>query len=85
MPVGTAASAVQSERSEVFCRPNNNFSSRQHSSPTSHPLSTTCEIRIGTFGFHYKPWIGPFYPTKTPAAKMLDFYLVAKNATREEQ
>jgi len=48
-------------------------------------LSTTCEIPIGIFGFHYKPWIGPFYPTKTPAAKMLDFYLVAKNATREEQ
>jgi len=33
------------------------------------------EIRIGTSGFHYKHWIGPFYPAKTPAAKMLDFYL----------
>lgn len=35
----------------------------------------TCDIRIGTSGFHYKHWIGPFYPAKTPAAKMLDFYL----------
>ena len=34
-----------------------------------------CEIRIGTSGFHYKHWIGPFYPAKTPASKMLDFYL----------
>jgi uncharacterized protein YecE (DUF72 family) len=34
-----------------------------------------CEIRIGTSGFHYKHWIGPFYPPKTPASKMLDFYL----------
>ena len=35
----------------------------------------TCDIRIGTSGFHYKHWIGPFYPAKTPAARMLDFYL----------
>jgi uncharacterized protein YecE (DUF72 family) len=35
----------------------------------------TCNIRIGTSGFHYKHWVGPFYPAKTPAAKMLDFYL----------
>ncbi|HZZ14545.1 MAG TPA: DUF72 domain-containing protein [Candidatus Sulfotelmatobacter sp.] len=34
-----------------------------------------CDIRIGTSGFHYKHWVGPFYPAKTPAAKMLDFYL----------
>jgi uncharacterized protein YecE (DUF72 family) len=35
----------------------------------------TCDIRIGTSGFHYKHWIGRFYPAKTAAAKMLDFYL----------
>jgi uncharacterized protein YecE (DUF72 family) len=35
----------------------------------------TCDIRIGTSGFHYKHWKGPFYPEKTPAAKMLDFYI----------
>jgi uncharacterized protein YecE (DUF72 family) len=34
-----------------------------------------CDIRIGTSGFHYKHWIGRFYPPKTPASKMLDFYL----------
>jgi uncharacterized protein YecE (DUF72 family) len=34
-----------------------------------------CDIRIGTSGFHYKHWIGPFYPPKTPASKMLGFYL----------
>ncbi|MGO8796078.1 MAG: DUF72 domain-containing protein [Candidatus Sulfotelmatobacter sp.] len=35
----------------------------------------TCDIRIGTSGFHYKHWKGPFYPEKLPAAKMLDYYV----------
>ena len=35
----------------------------------------TCDIRIGTSGFHYKHWRGPFYPEKTPATKLLDFYV----------
>lgn len=35
----------------------------------------TCDIRIGTSGFHYKHWVGPFYPSKTPAAKMLEYYV----------
>jgi len=35
----------------------------------------TCDIRIGTSGFHYKHWKGPFYPEQTPATKMLDFYV----------
>jgi uncharacterized protein YecE (DUF72 family) len=35
----------------------------------------TCDIRIGTSGFHYKHWKGPFYPKKTPATRMLDFYV----------
>lgn len=34
-----------------------------------------CDIRIGTSGFHYKHWKGPFYPEKCPASKMLDHYL----------
>ena len=33
-----------------------------------------CEIRIGTSGYHYKHWVGPFYPPKTPMAKLLEFY-----------
>ncbi len=32
------------------------------------------EIRIGTSGWHYKHWVGPFYPPKLPASKMLEFY-----------
>jgi len=33
-----------------------------------------CDLRIGTSGFHYKHWKGPFYPEKMPAAAMLNFY-----------
>ena len=33
-----------------------------------------CDIRIGTSGFHYKHWKGPFYPPTMPDAAMLDFY-----------
>jgi uncharacterized protein YecE (DUF72 family) len=29
---------------------------------------------IGTSGWHYAHWRGPFYPEKLPASKMLDFY-----------
>jgi uncharacterized protein YecE (DUF72 family) len=32
-------------------------------------------IRIGTSGFHYKHWIGPFYPEKLQLSKMLDVYM----------
>jgi uncharacterized protein YecE (DUF72 family) len=32
-------------------------------------------IFIGTSGWHYKHWVGTFYPPKTPASRMLDFYL----------
>jgi uncharacterized protein YecE (DUF72 family) len=32
-------------------------------------------IFIGTSGWHYKHWLGPFYPQKLPASRMLDFYL----------
>ena len=31
-------------------------------------------IRIGTSGWHYTHWRGPFYPEKLPASKMLAFY-----------
>ncbi len=33
-----------------------------------------CDIRIGTSGFHYKHWKGPFYPEKMREAAMLNFY-----------
>lgn len=32
------------------------------------------EIRIGTSGWHYKHWLGNFYPQKLPASKMLAYY-----------
>lgn len=32
------------------------------------------EIRIGTSGWHYRHWIGPFYPPKLPSSKMLQYY-----------
>lgn len=32
------------------------------------------EIRIGTSGWHYKHWLGNFYPQKMPASKMLAWY-----------
>lgn len=32
-------------------------------------------IYIGTSGWHYKHWIGTFYPAKTPPSKMLAYYL----------
>lgn len=33
------------------------------------------EIRIGTSGWHYKHWCGPFYGKETRAPEMLPFYL----------
>ncbi len=32
------------------------------------------DIRIGTSGWHYKHWLGTFYPAKTAASSMLAFY-----------
>lgn len=31
-------------------------------------------VRIGTSGWHYKHWIGTYYPPKTAASKMLAYY-----------
>ena len=32
-------------------------------------------VHVGTSGFHYKDWVGPFYPDGTPASGMLPHYL----------
>lgn len=32
-------------------------------------------VHIGTSGWHYKHWVGPFYPPGLPASRMLAFYL----------
>jgi uncharacterized protein YecE (DUF72 family) len=34
----------------------------------------SADICIGTSGWHYKHWVGRFYPEKTPASKMLAYY-----------
>jgi uncharacterized protein YecE (DUF72 family) len=31
-------------------------------------------FRIGTSGWHYKHWLGRFYPPKTPSIEMLSYY-----------
>jgi uncharacterized protein YecE (DUF72 family) len=31
-------------------------------------------IRIGTSGWHYRHWLGPFYPQRLPSSEMLTFY-----------
>jgi uncharacterized protein YecE (DUF72 family) len=35
----------------------------------------TADIRIGTSGWHYKHWVGRYYPEKTKPAEMLPHYL----------
>src|SRR3954467_5807275 len=32
------------------------------------------QVRIGCSGWHYKHWLGNFYPARMPAAKMLAHY-----------
>jgi uncharacterized protein YecE (DUF72 family) len=34
-----------------------------------------CDIRIGTSGWHYKHWLGPFYPADVHPLQMLSFYV----------
>jgi uncharacterized protein YecE (DUF72 family) len=31
-------------------------------------------IRVGTSGWHYPHWLGPFYPEALPTAEMLEYY-----------
>lgn len=37
--------------------------------------SSAGAVHIGTSGWHYKHWKGPFYPEKLPASKMLEWYV----------
>jgi uncharacterized protein YecE (DUF72 family) len=32
------------------------------------------KVHIGTSGWHYKHWLGPFYPSELPAKEMFSFY-----------
>jgi len=38
-------------------------------------MAARLQLRIGTSGWHYKHWVGRFYPAKTSGAKMLPIYL----------
>jgi uncharacterized protein YecE (DUF72 family) len=39
------------------------------------PMSQAkCDIRIGTSGWHYDHWAGPFYPADLPKDKWLEYY-----------
>ena len=33
-----------------------------------------CDVRVGTSGWHYGHWAGPFYPPDLPKDKWLEFY-----------
>ncbi|MFH2056459.1 MAG: DUF72 domain-containing protein, partial [bacterium] len=35
----------------------------------------TAEVRVGTSGYSFADWIGPFYPAGIEKGKMLDFYV----------
>jgi uncharacterized protein YecE (DUF72 family) len=37
-------------------------------------MSGDCEIRVGTSGWHYKHWVGTFYPPRMPSSRMLAYY-----------
>jgi len=38
-------------------------------------LHRKCEIRIGTSGWHYKHWVGTFYPPGVRQSNMLEHYV----------
>jgi uncharacterized protein YecE (DUF72 family) len=37
-------------------------------------MSDGFQLHIGTSGWHYKHWIGKFYPPRFPPRKMLSWY-----------
>ena len=43
--------------------------------PHPKPLGREGRIRVGTSGYSFADWIGPFYPAGTPRSKMLDEYV----------
>ncbi len=38
-------------------------------------------IRIGTSGWSYDHWVGPFYPSDLPASRRLEHYAQALDST----
>jgi uncharacterized protein YecE (DUF72 family) len=43
--------------------------------PTPSPQARKPELRIGTSGWHYKSWHGPFYPSTLKIKDFLGFYV----------
>ena len=43
--------------------------------PVLHSFGVDVEIRIGTSGYHYKHWVGRYYPAGIRPAAMLEHYL----------
>jgi uncharacterized protein YecE (DUF72 family) len=43
--------------------------------PHARPLGRRGRIRVGTSGYSFADWVGPFYPAGTPRGKMLDEYV----------
>jgi uncharacterized protein YecE (DUF72 family) len=46
-----------------------------HNPTNRHPAHSGCEVRIGTSGWHYKHWLGPFYPPDLRPKDMLSWYM----------
>lgn len=46
-----------------------------HTGPRTGVKASMRGVRIGTSGWHYKHWCGPFYDEKLPGSKMLAEYL----------
>ena len=43
--------------------------------PPGTLMSGAAQVRIGTSGWHYKHWVGRFYPADIRTARMFDYYL----------
>ena len=41
------------------------------------PLETRGKIHIGTSGWYYIHWVGPFYPRGLPSRKFLEYYMAS--------
>src|SRR6266513_5936668 len=50
----------------------NHFSHPTQAMPAGRPILG--KVHIGTSGWHYKHWRGPFYPDDLAPAKMLSWY-----------
>ena len=62
--------AGEMRRSDPIARPVPSEPSR----PVSSAMMKT-EIRIGTSGWHYRSWHGPFYPGRLKIKDFLSYYI----------